>query len=264
MDFSNKTIWITGVTSGIGEQLAHVLAQRGARLVLSARREDKLRQVQQQLRNDTAHYVVPLDLANPEQVMATVRDELANIGTVDILINNAGMSQRSFAEETDFAVYRRLIEVNYLGTVAMTKALLPQMLRRGAGAIVSISSVAGKVGSQSRSGYSAAKHAIIGFMDSLRAEVANRSVQVIVACPGWVRTNISINALNARGEPENKMDHTIANGISAEQCAQAVVRALEKNKAEVIIGNGISRLAPTIKRFFPGFYRWMTGRRVYR
>ena len=264
MDFSNKTIWITGVTSGIGEQLAHQLARRGACLILSARREDKLRDVQQQLTNPTAHHIVALDLADPEQVLATVSQALADVGAIDILINNAGMSQRAFAAETALAVDRRLMEVNYLGTVAMTKALLPQMLQRGTGTIVSVSSVAGKVGSQSRSGYSAAKHAVVGFMDSLRAEIAQRGIHVIVACPGWVQTNISINALNAKGDPENKMDATIANGITAQQCAAAIIAAIEKNKPEIIIGKGLSRLAPTIKRFFPGFYRWMIGRRVYR
>ena len=252
MDFSGRTVWITGASSGIGEALAEELAVRGAHLILSSRRPDALADVRSRLGQPDRHHIVPLDLGDPESLGEIVDQTLERVPSVDVLINNGGVSQRAFAVETDLAVDRRLMEINYLGTVAMTKAVLPGMLERGQGWIVCVSSVAGKVGSQMRSGYSASKHAVVGYMDCLRAEVFGQGVRVLVACPGWVRTNISFNAMNGRGEPENVMDPTIANGISAQDCARAIIRGLDKGRDEVIIGKGLSRMGPTIKRLAPG------------
>jgi short-subunit dehydrogenase len=264
MNFSDRVIWITGASSGIGEALAVELAKRGARLILSSRRRDALESVRERLSNPSAHWIVPLDLGRPESLQAIVDATLPEVGKVDVLINNGGVSQRSFAQETELSVDRRLMEVNYLGTVAMTKAVLPAMLERQSGWIVAVSSVAGKVGSQMRSGYSGSKHAVVGFMDCLRAELWSAGIRVLVACPGWVQTNISLNALNAKGEPENIIDQTIAGGISAEACALAIIHALEKGRDEVIIGKGLSRLAPTVKRFLPGLLNRVNRRKAFR
>jgi short-subunit dehydrogenase len=264
VNVAGSTIWLTGASSGIGEALAGDLARRGARLVLSSRRPAELERVRQSLVNPSTHWVVPLDLGQPEALRAIVDEALPRIGPVHALINNGGVSQRAYAADTDLSIDRRLIEVNYLGAVAMTKALLPQMLARGAGSIVTVASVAGKVGSQLRSGYSGSKHAVIGFMDCLRAEVWGRGIRVVVACPGWVRTDISLNALNARGEPENVLDRTTANGISAEACALAIIRAMEQDRDEVIIGRGLSRIAPLVKRIFPGALNWLNRRKAFR
>jgi short-subunit dehydrogenase len=130
--------------------------------------------------------------------------------------------------------------------------------------IVSVSSVAGKVGSQQRSGYSGSKHAVVGFMDCLRAEVFKFGIKVLVACPGWVQTNISLNALNGKGEPENVMDETIANGITAEACAEEIIKGILLEKDELIIGKGISGFAPLIKRFLPGLVNRIMRNKVYR
>lgn len=263
MDLNDRVIWITGASSGIGEALAVELARRGARLILSSRRREALESVRERLNSPQSHWIVPLDLGRPESLQAIVDATLPEVGRVDILINNGGVSQRSLAHETELSVDRRLMEVNYLGTVAMTKAVLPDMLKHQAGWIVAVSSVAGKVGSQMRSGYSGSKHAVVGFMDCLRAELWSAGIRVLVACPGWVRTNISLNALNAKGDSENIMDKTTAGGISAEACALAIIRALEKGRDEVIIGKGLSRLAPTVKRFLPGLLNQINRRKAF-
>ncbi len=169
MNINNKTVWITGASSGIGEGLANALAAKGAKLILSARNQEKLSVLKQQLANSEHHKIVPLDLAEPEKLLEDLPKIIEEIGPIDILINNAGLSQRSIARETLLDVYRRVMEVNYFGTIAMTQAILPSMIAAKQGMIVTVASVAGKVGGKGMSGYSASKHAIIGYMDSLRA-----------------------------------------------------------------------------------------------
>ena len=260
MQLENKTIWITGASSGIGKALCFDLAARRCRLVLSARHENTLEAVRQQLPNPDQHWVVPLDLGQADQLQNIVNKALPDIGEVHALINNGGVSQRSFAAETDLAVDRQLMEVNYLGTVAMSKALLPHFMQCGSGTIMSVASVAGKVGSQLRSGYSGSKHAVIGYMDSLRAELHQHGIHVLVACPGWVRTDLSINALDAQGQPNNAVGQASRKGISAEDCADQIVHALQQDKAEVIIGKGLSGIAPLMKRIAPGLVAWVNRR----
>jgi len=262
--FDRKTIWLTGASSGIGAALAVQLDRAGAHLILSSRRLKTLQALKDSLENPQHHQVVVLDLEDPESLAEIVNSTLGDNGVCDVLINNGGISQRSMAADTDLAVDRRLMTINYLGTVAMTKAMLPRMLKNGGGIIASVSSTAGKIGSQLRSGYSGSKHAVVGFMDCLRAEQKPNNIQITVVCPGWVKTNISYNALNGKGEPENILDDTIANGISAEQCAREILKAIEANKAEVIIGKGISKWAPMIRRFSSTLYRHLIAAKPYR
>ena len=262
--FKGRRIWITGASSGIGEALAIQLAERGAQLILSARRVEVLESLRQRLSNPDQHQVIVLDLAQPEMLFKQVQAHIASGLKLDILINNAGISQRGLAQNTALAVDRMLMEVNYLGTVAMTKAVLPALLKEQGAIVATVASVAGLVGSQGRSSYSATKHALMGFMESLRAELYTHGVQVTVACPGWVKTQISINALDEVGAPLGTMDPTIAQGIPAELCAAQFLNAIEKGKAQVVIGRGFSVLAPIIKRFFPGWYRRINSKQVYR
>ncbi|WP_373087943.1 SDR family oxidoreductase [Zhongshania sp.] len=265
MDIDSKTIWVTGASSGIGMALCKQLAQRGARLVLSARRKETLAELAESLPGGIdRHWVVPLDLADADSLINMVQTQLGAIGPVHILINNGGISQRSLFVDTDLAVYRQLMEVNYLGTVAMTKAVLPAMIAQHEGMIVSISSVAGKVGSKLRTGYSGSKYAVVGFMDCLRAETAQHGIYCLTVCPGSIKTNIAVNALNGNGEAQNKDDESIINGMPVEQCAQEIIHAMIKDRDEIIIGKGISALAPTIKRFFPRLFNRISAGMEYR
>lgn len=263
MNFNNKTVWITGASSGIGKELAIQFAQLGAQVILSARNVEKLQQLSNELAG-TQHKVIPLDLSQPEQVLEYVTKNINDIGKVDILINNGGVSQRSLFLENDFSVYRQLMEVNYFGLVALTKAVLPSMVKNGGGSVVSISSVAGKVGSQFRTGYSGSKYAVVGFMDCLRAEVANKNIHCLTICPGSIKTAIAHNSLNEHGVAQNKAEHSIENGMDVTLAVKQMINAIAKGQDEVVIGEGISGWAPTIKRFFPGLFNRLTARTNYR
>ncbi|HMB92311.1 MAG TPA: SDR family oxidoreductase [Rhodothermales bacterium] len=249
MSFNGTTIWITGATSGIGEALAYAFAETGARLILSARREERLHAVKAACAHTERHRVVPLDLSETD-TLATIAEKVVQEETIDILFNNGGISQRGRVAETDLRVDRQIMEVNFFGTVALTKAVLPSMLERGSGHIVVISSVAGKLGAPQRSAYSASKHALQGFFDVLRAEVHDAGLRVTIVCPGYIRTDISKNALTADGSRHGTMDQNQAEGMSPETCARRILRAIEKEKEEVYIG-GKEVVAIYLKRFVP-------------
>lgn len=263
MDFKNKTVWITGALSGIGQELAIQLANLGANIILSARSVDKLEQLKTKLAKGD-HRVIALDLAQPEQVLQHVKSTINEIGQLDILINNGGVSQRSLFLENDFSVYRQLMEVNYFGLVALTKAVLPSMVEQGGGSIVSISSVAGKVGSKFRTGYSGSKYAVVGFMDCLRAEVADKNIHCLTICPGSIKTAIAHNSLNEHGVAQNKPEQSIENGMNVSLAANKMIQAIAKQKDEVVVGQGLSGWAPTIKRFFPGIFNRLTAKTNYK
>lgn len=251
MSFRNRVVWITGASSGIGEALAFQLSARGAKLILSSRRLEALQKVKEACPGRQGNIrLLPLDLARGDELPAKAKEALALFDRVDVLINNAGVSQRSLVCETQLAVDRLIMEINFFGAVALTKAVLPSMLARGSGHIVVVSSVMGKFASPYRSAYAASKHALHGFFDALRAEVEGRGVQVTIACPGFVRTSVSLNALTGDGSPHAKLDPGVAKGISPEVCARHILRAVEQGKEEVVIGK--EKVAVYLKRFFPG------------
>ena len=260
--FTEQTIWLTGASSGIGAALARHLAARGASLILSARRESELEALRQSLPEPQRHQVLVLDLSDADTAAAAAAEKLAG-QQIDVLINNAGISQRSAVVDTDLAVYRRLMEVDYFSVVALTRLVLPGMLARRQGRIVTVASVAGKVGSQQRSGYSGAKFAAIGFMDCLRAEVAAQGVQCLTVCPGFVQTDIARLALTGDGQPQGHSDPGVDGGISAQACAEAIASAMLAGKDEVIIGRGMSVLAPKLQRWLPGLVRKMVAKQRY-
>ncbi|SET00430.1 SDR family oxidoreductase [Thalassotalea agarivorans] len=264
MDIKNKRIWVTGASSGIGEAVAKELAAQGANLILSARNEAQLEALRASLPNAESHIVVAIDLSKSEDIADIVAPVLKDIGRLDVLVNNGGISQRGLARDTLLDVQRQVMEVNYFGTVAMTQAVLPSMLENGGGMIVTVSSVAGKVGGQSMSGYSASKHAILGYMNCLRAEEALNGIKVLNICPGFVQTNISVNAMLADGQQYGKVAGSIANGIDVQTCAVKMVNAIRQEKDEVVIGKGISYWAPTIYRFFPGLFRRLSSSKNFR
>ena len=250
--FTNKVVWITGASSGIGEALAKQFAREGAKLVLSARRAPELERVKQETGlNDAQALVLPMDMLDSDSFEAKVAQVLAHFGQIDVVVQNAGISQRSLVKDTAFEVYRDIMELDFFSVVAFTKAVLPHMTARQTGHFVAISSVAGKIGTPLRSGYCAAKHALIGFMDSLRAETWRDQINVTVVCPGYIKTNISLNALDATGQKHGKMDDNQAKGMSAETCAQRIVKAVRQNQKEVYIGGAFEVLGIYLKRWLP-------------
>lgn len=249
-NLNNQYIWITGASDGIGKELASQLAQKGAHIILTARNVEKLNQVKDSLAGNQ-HLVFPMDLLKTDEIPDKVKELLQKIPTVDILVNNAGISQRSLVKETGIDVYRKIMELDYFSKVILTKELLPHFLDKQAGQIVAISSIAGKIGTPMRSAYCAAKHAIIGFMDSLRAESHNDNIRVLVVTPGSVKTNVSVNALEGDGKAHGVTDPAIANGLPVEECCRRIVRAMEQDKEELLIAKGKERMAAQMKRFFP-------------
>ena len=263
MSKQNKTIWITGASSGIGEALAYGYAAEGASLILSSRRKDVLDHVGKQCYRKGANKVliVPIDLANHDKIPGIVKTTLQQIEHIDILINNGGISQRSAVKDTTLEVDKRIFAINFFGAVAMTKAVLPRMLQQNSGRIVAISSVAGKVSTPLRSAYAASKHALHGFYDALRYEVKNTNVTVTVICPGYINTNLSMNALREDGSPHGKMDMNQANGMEPTVLVKKAMYAIQKGQDEAIIG-GFETLGVYLKRFFPRILKWYVGRSV--
>lgn len=224
----DQVVWITGASSGIGEALAYQLAEKGAVLILSARSTHELARVVANCRAELRQYIniIPLDLEKPETLQEAVASAFALRGHIDILINNGGISQRSLAADTSLSVYRKLMEVNYFGTIALTQHLLPHFIERGQGHYATVTSIVGKIGSPYRSGYAASKHALHGYFDSLRAEHHKDNIVVSMVCPGFVNTAISRNALTGDGSPLGQTDRAQAEGMSVEFCAQKIISAI--------------------------------------
>ncbi len=243
--------WITGASSGIGEALAIAASERGARVILSARNEAELERVAGACASETL--VLPLDVSQTDTFPAAVQAAEEKFGRVDILINNAGISQRSLAKDTDLDVYRQLMEVNFFGTVGLTRLVLPGMIERGQGHIAAVSSIAGKIGPPLRSGYAASKFAIQGYMESLMAETWNLGIRTTIASPGFVQTNVSKNALSSDGSPHGKLDPGIASGLPPEKCAAVILDAIAADKPEVWIGR--QKWAVPFRHFLPALYR---------
>src|ERR1051326_2607634 len=199
MDFQGRRVWITGASSGIGEALAVAFHQAGAKLILSARREDELKRVQTRCGGESETRILPMDVTDTEALPEKTQLALAAFGGVNILVLNAGITQRSLTRETDESVYRHLMEVNFFASEAMARAVLPSMLAQKSGQMVVMSSIAGKVGVPLRSGYSASKFALHGFFEALRAEEEKNGIYVTMVCPGYIRTDISLSALRGDG-----------------------------------------------------------------
>jgi short-subunit dehydrogenase len=196
---------------------------------------------------------LPLDLEDSSTFKSAVDQVIEKYNRIDYLFNNGGLSQRSTVAETPMEVDRRIMEINYFGNIALTKAVLPHFIQQKSGHVVVISSIAGKFGFFLRSAYSASKHALVGFYESLLLEEAKNNIHVTLAFPGKINTSISVHALNAKGEQHGIMDHNQATGMPVETCVKQLLIAVQKNKKEVLIGNK-EILAVKIKRFFPKLF----------
>ena len=248
-----QVAWVTGASSGIGEEVCKQLAANGLRVILSARHEAKLHELKATLPFSSEHLVVPLDLEHSENFNELAKTIIAQTGRIDFLYNCGGLSQRAEAAETALDVDRRIMEINYFGTIALTKAVLPFMQQQKSGHIIAISSIAGKFGFYLRSAYSASKHALHGFFESLLLEEAKNNVHVTIACPGKINTPISMSALNSEGKAHGEMDHNQATGMPVDECVRILLKAVERRKKEVLIGNKEIK-AVTLKRFFPKLF----------
>ena len=260
MDFQSRRVWITGASSGIGEALALAFHRAGAKLVLSARREDELKRVQSACGGEPNTLVLPMDVTNAQELPEKTRLALGMFGGIDVLVLNAGITQRSRTRETDENVYRRLMEVNFFGPEAMARAVLPSMLEQKSGHMVVISSVAGKFGVPMRSGYSATKFALHGFFEALRAEEERNGLHVTLVCPGYIRTEISLSALRGDGRKHAKMDSELAQGMPADECARQILKGVARKKKEIVVAARREKALVYLKRFFPTMLARMIGR----
>jgi len=233
---NQQVVWITGASSGIGEALTYKYASLGYRVVISARRENLLQEVKNKCVNPEAIFVLPLDLTEPETFNNKVNIVIEKHGKVDILINNGGISQRSKTIDTSLEVDRKVMEINYFGNIALTKALLPTFTNQKSGHIIVISSLTGLFGFYLRSAYAASKHALHGFYESLRLEEERNGLKVTIICPGFIKTDISKHAMDGQGMATGKMDENQSKGMSPSECAAQIFDAQQKNKYQAVIG----------------------------
>lgn len=253
--FKDQVVWITGASSGIGEALALEFAAEGAKLVLSSRTEADLILVKERcaaISEKADNYLVlPFDITDE----ASLNTHVANVkqwgGTIDMLINNAGISQRSSCANTLMGSYRTIFEVDVFGQIALSKAVLPVMIEQQSGHFAVTSSISGKIGVPFRTAYCAAKHAMMGFFDSLRTEVSHHGIKVTTITPGYIRTDISAHAISGDGSSYGREDVEIRDGMDVNECAKVIMRGFHKGKPEIPVGRGFEMNALWMKRYFP-------------
>jgi len=254
MFYQNKVVWITGASSGIGEALVYELAKKKAKIIISSNQQAELERVKNNCDTLNADcFIQFLDVTNAQNITDITNWIIKTFGRIDVLINNAGISQRSLVIETPVENDRKIMEINYFGSVMITKAVLPHMIKQNSGYIAVTSSISGKFGFPLRSAYAASKHALHGFFETLRSEVYHHNIKVLIAFPGRVQTNISLHALTKDGTPHGKMDEGQNKGITTEKCAKQYLTAIEKDKKEVLIGSS-ELLMVYIHKFLPQLF----------
>jgi dehydrogenase/reductase SDR family protein 7B len=250
-NFQEMVIWITGASSGLGRALALELSARKARLILSSRRADQLEEVRKACPGSEI-FVLPLDLEATESLAAKAGQALDRFGRIDMLIHNAGISQRARAVDSSFAVVKKVMTTNFLGPVALTGAVLPAMIRRGGGRIVVVSSLASKFGAPLRSAYNASKKALHGYYEALRVEAHEQNIKVTMVVPGFVRTEISRHALLADGSSNDRLSPHQAHGRDPRSCARKILRGVARGRREIRVAYGLKGCAISMLRlFFP-------------
>lgn len=252
MKYTNKTVWITGASSGIGKALAKAYFKDGANLILSSRRQDALEKVRTALHDDHSRIkILTLDLSLPDTFAARTAEALSLFGSIDVLVNNGGISQRSIFEETDLDTVRKIMEVNYFGSVGLTGEVIPHMIKQKSGHIVVTSSIAGKIGTKYRTAYAGSKHAVQGFFDSLRQEMYEHNISVTLICPGPIKTNITKNALTGDGTSFGKMGDMHDTAMDADEMVTRIWGKLKSGKEEIIISGWKEKMALIVKRISP-------------
>lgn len=256
MNWKGKCVWITGASSGIGRAAADAWSQLGADVILSSRRKEALEEVVNQWSESAQQkaLILPLDLSKSQDMNAAVQQAWGWKGGVDVMVHCGGISQRSLAIETSLEVDRQVMEIDYFGTVALTKALLPLFVKKKAGHFVVVTSLMGLFSSPLRSGYCGAKHALHGFFESLRAEHHDDGIDITMVCPGFIHTSISLNAVVGDGSHQGTMDTKTGAGLSPETCARKMIKAVERRKSQVLIGR-FEIVGAYISRFAPGLMR---------
>lgn len=258
--FTGKVVWITGASSGIGEALVYAFAGAGSRVIASSNDSERLSKVAGNcayMKGSIA--TVPFDLGDTGAIEDAVSRVIEQEGRVDMLLNLGGISQRSRIKETPLWLDRKIMEINYFGTIALTKALLPHMITAGGGHIAATSSISGRFGFPLRSAYSASKQALHGFFETLLLEYATDNIRVSVIIPGRVKTMISYNALTATGESHGRMDEGQAGGVTPERAAEQIIRGLRRNRREILVGSS-ELLMLKIRKYLPWLFFRIAGR----
>ncbi len=235
--YHNKTVWVTGASSGIGEYLVYELVNMGARIILSARREEELRRVVDQ---SGAHpeqtYILPLDLANHQELSSKVDQAVSWKGHIDLLINNGGISQRALVTSTNLDVEKKIFDVNYFGTVELSRHMAKYMIKRGSGHINVVSSVLGKLSVPGRSSYCSSKHALHGYFNALRAELYQYGIGVSIVTPGYIKSQVSVNAVTSDGKSHSKMDIQQQKGMDTDIFSRKMLKKIASGRLEFSIG----------------------------
>jgi len=261
---TNELIWITGASSGIGEALAYAYAKKGARIIISARRREELERVKSNCIGDKANvFILPIDLEYAQQAPRWYEEVKQLAGVPDILINNGGIGHLGAALDMSETVERKVMEINFWGQVGLSKAVLPDMLNRGSGKIVVLSSMIGHYGSANLAAYAASKHALLGYFESLREELRGKGVGFLLVSPGFVNTNVTLKSLLPDGSIYNTNSIAQERGMNPEIFAEKLVRAISTKKNYAYIG-GYELLALPLKKVWPALfyrlYRWMANR----
>jgi len=254
-ELKGKIVWITGASSGIGRELSIAFAKEGAFPVLTARNLENLNNVKECcLRWTNKCWVLPADLSETKNLNDLVDKVLEKTdGRIDYFVNDAGVSQRSWAKETCIDIDRKIMELNFFSAITLTKIILPVMIKNKSGHIVVVSSISGKFGFPMRTAYTASKHALQGFFESLRTEIVKDNINVTIVSPGRIRTDISLHAITKDGSPYRKMNNGQANGMAPDLCADKIIRGIKRNKKEILVGRK-ELLMVYIHRFLPCLY----------
>ena len=252
--FTGKKAWITGASSGIGEALVYEFVKRGVTVVISSNDLPGLERVKAACADKSPMvHCVPFDLEDTSGINETVEQQINRLGQIDFVLNIGGISQRARIDETPLWLDRKIFEINYFGTIAFTKAILPYMIRQKSGHILATSSITGRFGFPLRSAYSASKQAIHGFFETLYLENKRFNVRSSVIIPGRVRTSISLHALDSEGKEHGKLDDGQAEGISPEKAAEIIIKGIIRNKREILVGKN-EFLLLHIRRYLPWLF----------